>query len=261
MKIKTYVINLKESVDRKERVLAETKIYSCMNLEFVNAINGRNLQEEEIGRRFDCRRFVHRMAREALKGEIGCTLSHRECYRRIMDAKEEVALILEDDVCFLDPEAVDSLLKEIGEKMSRETPCIISLAKHLFYYKNREDRIGQYSLLKMREGWGAYAYLINNKAAEKMLAVSKPYFVADDYLLMNRMGVDVKVVYPVFAIDASEMSQMESKIGNRSHDLAKRTCRYFLLEAWKRICRQFLLRLHILEIRHHRADRFDRKLM
>lgn len=255
MKIKTYVINLKESVGRKAKVLAETKNYSCMNLEFVEAVNGKNLSEEEIDQLFDRRRFIYREGRVVQKGEIGCTLSHRACYRKIADSEEHMALILEDDVCFLDPEAVESLLKEISKKMSRDMPCVISLAKHLLYYKNGEDRIGNYSLFKMREAWGTYAYLINKKAAERMLSISKPYYVADDYLLMNKKGIDVKVVYPVFAIDASEKELMKSDIKGMGRDLlVKRTCWYFLLKYWNGICRQLLLRLHILEIRNYRKD-------
>lgn len=255
MKIKTYVINLKESVDRKERVLAEIKTFSCMNLEFVEAVDGRLLSEGEINQLFDCRRFIHREGRNVLKGEIGCTLSHRICYRKIVESEDDIALILEDDVCFFDPDIVESFLKEISKKMSRNVPCVISLTRHLLYYKNKEDRIGKYSLFNMREGWGTCAYLINKKAAERMLSISKPYYLADNFLLMNKKGIDVKVVNPLFAMGASEMEQMKSEIERKGRaTIEKKTFRYFLFRYWNGICRQFLLRLHILEIRNYGKD-------
>lgn len=257
MKFKTYVINLKESTDRKERVLAETEKYPCMNVEFVEAVNGRYLSEDEINRQFDCRRFLQRHGREILRSEIGCTLSHRECYRRILESEENIALILEDDVCFLDPHMVEPLLNEINEKMSRNIPCVISLTRHLFFYKNRKEKIGDYSLFGMREGWGTCAYLINKEAAQKLLSISKPYYVADDFLLMNKMKIDVKVIYPLLAIGASEMKQINSEIGREKRTAGKRTLKYFLFKNWNRICCQLLLWFHILEKRNYGKDGFD----
>lgn len=257
MKLKTYVINLKESVDRKERVLAETKKYPCMNLEFVEAVNGRHLPEEEINRQFDSRRFLHRHGREILRGEIGCTLSHRECYRRLLESEENIALILEDDVCFIDPDMVEPLLNGISEKMSRNIPCVISLTRHLLYYKNRKERLGNYSLFGMREGWGTCAYLINKEAARKLLSISKPYYVADDFLLMNKMKIDVKVIYPLLAIGASEMKQINSEIDRENSKAGNRTLKYILFKSWNGVCRQLLLRFHILAIRNYGKDGCD----
>ena len=100
MKIKTYIINMKESVERRERVLKEVSRYSFLDIEWVEAVNGKQLMEVQIGQLFDRKRFYSRYDREPLPGEIGCTLSHRECYRRLLWSDCKYALILEDDVFF-----------------------------------------------------------------------------------------------------------------------------------------------------------------
>lgn len=48
MKIKTYIINLKESVERREQTLKEVSHYPFMDIEWVEAVNGRTLTEEQV---------------------------------------------------------------------------------------------------------------------------------------------------------------------------------------------------------------------
>ncbi len=204
MKIKTYVINLKESVSRRERVLTEIQKYPCLNVEFVEAVNGKKMSVEEINRHFDSHKFVRRAGRNPLPGEIGCVLSHNECYRRLLDSNDNIALILEDDVCFLDQEHFESILMDISQKMVQNIPCVLTLSRHNLYYKNKIDKIGEYSLYRIREAWGMCAYIINKKAADKILSMPKPYYVADDFLLLNKKNITVYGIHPMLALSASE---------------------------------------------------------
>ena len=112
MKINTYLINLKESTERKERVLKDISRYSLLDLEVVEAVDGKKLIEEENDFLFDRKRFIREYAREPATGEIGCTLSHRECYRRLLASDNEYALILEDDVRFMFPDDLELVLEK-----------------------------------------------------------------------------------------------------------------------------------------------------
>ena len=47
MKIKTYVINLKRSADRREYILKETARYACMDVELVEAVDGYRLYRKK----------------------------------------------------------------------------------------------------------------------------------------------------------------------------------------------------------------------
>lgn len=50
--IKTYLINLKESVERRERVLRETAGHRLLDIELVEAVDGRKMSAEEVTSRF-----------------------------------------------------------------------------------------------------------------------------------------------------------------------------------------------------------------
>lgn len=215
MTIKTYVINLKDAVDRRQNVLAELSKLPFMNYELVEAVDGRSLSKEDAEHLFDRKRFSWRFGREAMPGEIGCTLSHRECYRKLLSSEEEFALILEDDVRFLAKEKqVEELIGTIAGQMPSK-PCIVTLTRHRFYYSWGEHLVGgEYSLCRVREAWGTCAYLVNRKAAAVLLKIRKPYFVADDYVLMNNKGIRVEGIFPMLAVGASEILEIPSQISN-----------------------------------------------
>lgn len=211
MKIKTYIINLKEAIERKEYVLSEVGQYKFLDVELVTAVDGRKMSEREIQTRFDSKRFAYRFY-EPSPGEIGCTLSHRECYKRLLDSSEEFALICEDDVCFLvGEELMSSLLKEVIERMPHR-PYVMTLSRHLVYYAKGGYQIGEYSFCRVYHAWGTCAYLINRKAAEVMLRTGKPYYPADDYREMGRLGIRVEGVYPMLAIGKSEIGEVPTSI-------------------------------------------------
>lgn len=132
MRIKTYVINLKDSVDRREAILAEVTKHPLMDVELVEAFDGRKLNQEEIKACFNVKKFTNRYYRNPKGGEIGCTLSHRICYQKLLESKEEFALILEDDVNFVYPEDIETTLKDILEEYRDNKPYFITLAMHFY---------------------------------------------------------------------------------------------------------------------------------
>lgn len=58
MKVKTYLINLKDSTERRERAMEEISRYPFMDIEWVEAVNGKKLTEEETARLFNRKNFV-----------------------------------------------------------------------------------------------------------------------------------------------------------------------------------------------------------
>ena len=212
MKIKTYIINMKESVERKEQVLKEVSRYPFMDIEWVEAVNGKQLMEEQIEMLFDRKKFMDRYNREPLPGEIGCTLSHRECYRRLLWSDCEYALILEDDVFFQPPEDVHLIFENIDKVMISNKNCIITLASHLHYFTKDLFKIGNYSFHRFISANGTCAYLINRHAAKKLFSTNKPSIVADDFEYMFRHGFYLLGIYPFLAFGASSEQIIESEI-------------------------------------------------
>ena len=70
MKIKSYLVNLKESTARKERTLQEISGYSLLDVEVVEAINGKNLSDEELDLLFDRERFIRKYSRKPAASEM-----------------------------------------------------------------------------------------------------------------------------------------------------------------------------------------------
>lgn len=86
--MKTYIINLKESIQRRESVLQATSAFPFLDVELIEAVNGKLVTEEEIKNSFDVTKFAQRYGRSPAEGEIGCTLSHRVCYERLLASNE-----------------------------------------------------------------------------------------------------------------------------------------------------------------------------
>lgn len=252
MKIKTYVINLKDAADRKNAVLAELSEYPFMNPEIVEAVDGRKMSPKEVSERFDVRKFQDIWARDATPGEIGCTLSHRECYRRFLESTEEIVLIIEDDVRFLAGEkTVYSLFQEMIGQMS-DKPCVATFTRHTIYYTKGAYQVGEYSFCRVREAWGTCAYLINRNAAEVLLRkIPVPYSVADDYRDMDKKGIKIMSIYPMLAIGKSDIGEVFSSIPGRGREDSsmKSSLSYWFRTNWERRLRSFLIHINYLKQR------------
>ena len=83
MLLKTYIINLEKSTVRKQYMQELLSPYQFLDVEFVKAIDGRLLSEEERALRFDYVRSKKVYGRTLNAGEVGCALSHRKVYERI----------------------------------------------------------------------------------------------------------------------------------------------------------------------------------
>lgn len=251
MKVKVYLISLKNSSERRDRLLQELSHYSFLDIEWVEAVNGYLLTAEERDRLFDWKEFIYRYGREPLSGEIGCTLSHRECYRRLLCSEHEVALILEDDVRFLYPEMVEPVLGRVIEMFSSGGSMLVTLTRHDIYYTKKLSGIGEFSFYRLWSAMGTCAYLLNKQACRTILSSGKPFIVADDFEYISICGVFVQGIYPTFASDASSMEEIESDIVRdefieyKLHQSFINSCRYYATGKY----RGLLFRLGLLSRR------------
>lgn len=206
-KIKTYIINLKQSSDRRQYIQKEVSNYLFLDSEFIEAVDGRVLPTEEIALLFDRKRFEKYYSRRPFPGEIGCTLSHRECYRKFLESEEEVALILEDDIHLLYEQDVGKVLQEAVCLLEKAPATLLYLQPpRLCWSFSGQQFAGNYKLYSMWCGVGSAIYLINRKGAQKMLSCSYPYWLADHYELFRLKGIHIKAVFPTFAAVDEEIA-------------------------------------------------------
>lgn len=210
--MKTYIINLKESQERRKRVLEEVSKYPFMDVEFVEAVNGRKLTRQETSERFDVATFECRYQRMPQPGEIGCTLSQRICFQKLLDSTEEVALILEDDAFFVSPDAVESVITESARLIaSKEAGMVLFTPEHI-YYRKGQHLIGEYTLYKVFQGYGTWAYVVNRKAAERILRIKRPSILADDHRFLRVKGINMRFVFPSITIGLSNTGLVAGEI-------------------------------------------------
>lgn len=194
MKLKTYVINLEKSTVRRQYMEKLLAPYSFLDVEFVKAIDGRLLPEEERRARFDfdgCRALYGRTVNA---GEVGCALSHRKAYESLLQSGNPYALVLEDDITIIrDLQALD--LDKIGRVLNDTTPKALMLSGDYWYYRKQP-------VTRLFSAVGAYAYLINRAAAGKILSIIPPRCVADDWMFYKRNGIKLFAVHP-YMVDAN----------------------------------------------------------
>ena len=106
-----WLINLDSN---PERFKSATEQLSKIGLlaERFSAIYGKNLQPDDITACYDAKLNQQKFRRPLSAGEIGCYLSHRALWQRMIDEHIPVALILEDDID-IEPEFV-TVLKKIN---------------------------------------------------------------------------------------------------------------------------------------------------
>ena len=193
--IKTYIINLRSSEARRSYMKQLLAPYNFLQVEFITAIEGRVMSEDDISANFDRHSCMMHNGRELNRGEIGCVLSHRRTYETFLKSDYPYALVLEDDI---------SVIRDINELRMCEwksvldtpEPTVLFLSGDYWYVGNNSPIVTCYDAL------GAYAYMINRSAAKLMLSLDRPYYVADDWMVFREWGLNLKAVKP-YMIDAN----------------------------------------------------------
>ena len=232
MKLKTYVINLERSTVRKQYMKDLLSPYDFLDIEFMKAIDGRILTEEERHSGFDYDESVNLYGRNLNAGEIGCALSHRKVYKLLLDSDRSYALVLEDDIKILrnlnslDLKGIDSLLND-GE------PRVMMLSGDYGYYKKQP-------IARLYSAVGAYAYIINKAAASLIMAINPPCSVADDWMFYKRKGLKLYAAYP-YMVDANvnmELLGSDVKQDSWSIDRSKMPLKEIMIGAYTGIVKR-----------------------
>jgi glycosyl transferase family 25 len=173
--MKIFLINLDRSRDRLAAIQTELG-QAKLNFERVSAIDGNELNDLELS--------VYNPLKNLSRGEVACFLSHRLCWKKIIDSDIPAALILEDDVRAIRdisaiekidymPAAVDILKIELWN-----TPLVTSS-------NGFETCLG--GIYKLRGTYlGAAAYIISKAGAEKILELTNIFdFTVDRFFDPN----------------------------------------------------------------------------
>jgi GR25 family glycosyltransferase involved in LPS biosynthesis len=195
-------------------------------VEFVFGVNGKKLSEEEIALVYDSGKSVAYCGSDLNRGEIGCALSHRLVYEKMVRENIERAVVFEDDAVIVDsPRAALSDVFAALERLPIENYIIKLDTAHSKQHSldnSRAIRFTPWHKIHLCDGYdaiqpfsGVYlttAYYIDRKAAETMLRLQKKVFLAADAWMFFRRFVKLRLTSrAVIRPDRA----METTIGGR----------------------------------------------
>lgn len=194
--IKTYIINLPQEQERKIYIenLLTPYSNSYLNIEFINGVDGRKMTEIEREKMFDSHKAFKRYGRKCKPGEIGCTLSHQKCYKKIVNSNNDYALILEDDIVInITNNSQWNIIQEIMDKAFK--PTVLLLSGDYWYSNIIEKKEAGIELVNVFDAYRTFAYLINKKAAQ-LLIEHPSTFIADDWRYLKAKGIKLLAIHP-----------------------------------------------------------------
>ncbi len=214
--MKVYVINLKDSVDRRKSIVGQLQKLK-IDFELVDAINGSFLSDEELRDKADMDK-VAKYPEWLTKNVIATSLSHMSVYKHICNSTDDWHLILEDDVIL--HENMKSVLTHI-EANSEIYKNRVVLLYGLAYKGEIElskngfssgEGFNVYKVLCREEIGGAGAYIIHKDTARLFLLKNDKIKVAADswyFFYLQEIYTQVDCVYPF----AAKPGLFESTIG------------------------------------------------
>ena len=238
MVIRTFIVNLRDDVVRRKHINDILAIYKdSLDIEFIEAVDGRILSEEQRRGKFNVEKFETNFFRKIMPGEIGCTLSHQNIYKKIIEEKIHIALILEDDIIIR--ENLSPLLPDIEKKLESNVPMIILLSGW-FWYTKKQKFDKSHDLAKVVDGYLTHSYAINYAAA-KLMHTDYPYLLADSWEKYMDNGIKIYGITP-HLIDQDWTNFQSTITGSQTRGLGLKN-----LQQWFNVKRR-TIKQHMLEI-------------
>ena len=184
--MRTFVLNLEHNTERKEYMQDLLKDIP-IDYEFFPAVYGKSITN--IDQFYDSKLAEKKAKRQLNVGEIGTAISHKNIYKKMIDENIEQALILEDDVTFLDG-FIDVYKKiekiNVGNKIILLGTIVNKKIKKIW----KKTLTPEYSMYLVLNNYaGAYGYIIGLEAAKKIYYHNKKVFIeADKWKYYRRLS-------------------------------------------------------------------------
>ncbi|TYP00052.1 GR25 family glycosyltransferase involved in LPS biosynthesis [Geothermobacter ehrlichii] len=176
-----FIITLEDATSRQESIRRRLTELG-LSFQFIPGVDGRKLDllahpaYEPVKRRL----FY---GRDLSNGEFGCVLGHRNVYRHMIEHRIECAVVLEDDSILTDE------LPAVLAALRHERDCwdlVRFLGRQKNYRSTRTIRPlpGTSAMLSRQLGipGGAYGYMLNLRAAERLEKLMQKNWLAVDTL-------------------------------------------------------------------------------
>jgi len=210
--MKAYLINLDRAKDRLE-TSRQTLQQAGIEMVRIKAVDGALLQRPYKNYSQTLYRLFH--GKKTIPSELGCYFSHLKAMQKFLETDDEYALILEDDI------GAGTGSREIIEAAIQFGGFwdILRLSglRNGHPWKVVELKSGYHLCVNMARQTGAGAYVVNRRAAKKMLKTMKTMKVPYDHafdrewfyglkaLCVNPFPFDQRAFEHASQIDASKI--------------------------------------------------------
>ncbi|MDK4721341.1 glycosyltransferase family 25 protein [Rhizobium sp. CNPSo 3968] len=234
--LRIYVINLDRSRERWERLCSQAMEYD-LDITRIPAVDGRVIAERD---RIDFhpKSFIYHNGRKLLPGEYGCYRSHLLALEQFVASGDKMAIIMEDDV-----ELNERLIpRAIAAMESVQGARLVKLVNHrLVGFKAIRETAENDVVGRCMHGpqGSAACYIVNRKAAKKLLTTLKPMLLPYDVALERGWSTGVETFTTFENLVDFSPHRAATTIGKRIHYRAvKRHPLLRLTAHWFRTCDQ-----------------------
>lgn len=213
--MKIFIISLLGQYERRRQILEQCHQLK-LDVEIFDAVDGASLHQTSL-----VQQAVNFPECMLTVGEVGCALSHRAVYQRMIDEDLPFALILEDDV------RIDSRLEKVLNQIELNTEStdenIYLLTPPESYYKNKKTVLGgTVEFYQVSEASCAMGYVVSQGAARTLISANTPVRWESDHWTLFKMiyGINLFCQIP-HIVNNGDKNSVTSTIeqdrdGNRS---------------------------------------------
>jgi len=182
---KVYIINLKQSKERRESILREVSKQNIKNFQLIEAVDGNELNNKELDLyTFKNKKNYNPWSPKLTYSQIGCALSHIKIYKDFIKSNYEYALILEDDAIFLDNFSTNLQKFILSNLKFKKQILLLSELKE--FLKTPIDNIEKYEVVNVTNAFFTHSYFINKEAARSLIEFNFPIKTwADNFVLFK----------------------------------------------------------------------------
>jgi len=235
MKIIIFVMN-PDKYYKRRATLTELLEKTPFQFEFIAINDDVELTDKAITKNHDSKRTIDSFGRDFSRGELASTLNHLLSYKKFLESRNDLAIIMEDDADFIIDEFI-FVTKRLIKIINQRKPEVYLLTPVISYVQsNVKDLSEDYKIVKVIQSWDSSGYIINRKAAKKMInANSKSWFIADDWVRYRRhANVDIFSVIPT--IIKQNLNLFDSNLmDSRNKAIKIKTLKYVLSRIYYKI--------------------------
>ena len=199
--MQVYVVSLKDSIDRQNSITTQCEKLDISPV-FIDAVNGKDLSNSEVSQYCNQKKAKQLFGRELLLGEIGCALSHKKIYQKIVDENIPYAVILEDDAIF-DRDFSIVVKNIMAAPLSWELILLGHYKSNLKGLKSpislwhRHRITSKFLLGRLVDfGFGTHGYMITIEGAKKLIAALDVIYKPIDHYTSNSNIINVYGLSP-----------------------------------------------------------------